>query len=66
MSASIAAASAASSQAQVQMAVAAKIAKMNAGAERSVVGLIEASQENLQAAVSATAPGVGGLVDISV
>jgi len=66
MSTSLAAVNAASSQAQVQMAVAAKIAKMNAGAERSVVQLLEASQQNLQAAVSSTGPGVGGLVDISV
>ncbi len=66
MSASLAAASAASNQAQVQMAVAAKIAKMNAGAERSVAQLLEASAENMKAVVSATAPGVGGQLDISV
>lgn len=66
MSASIAAAAAASSQAQVQMAVAAKIAKMNAGAERSVAQLLEASAENLKTVASATAPGVGGVVDVSV
>jgi hypothetical protein len=44
MSQSLAAISAATSQAQVQMAVAAKIAKMNAGAEQSVAALVEASQ----------------------
>ena len=66
MGPSLAAAAAASSQAQVQMAVAAKIAKMNAGAERSVAQLLEASAENMKAVVSNTAPGVGGVVDISV
>lgn len=65
MSASLAAAAAASSQAQVQMAVAAKIAKMNANAERSVVDLLSAAQQNLEKVVSATAPGVGGTLDIS-
>ena len=66
MSAFIAAAAAASNQAQVQMAVAAKIAKMNAGAERSVAQLLEASAKNMKAVVNNTAPGVGGVVDISV
>ncbi len=65
MSASLAAAAAASSQAQVQMAVAGKIAKMNAGAESAVADLLQASAENLKAVVSATAPGVGGSLDIS-
>ncbi len=66
MGPSLAAAAAASSQAQVQMAVAGKIAKMNAGAERSVAQLLEASAENMKAVVNNTAPGVGGVVDISV
>jgi len=66
MSASLASAAAASTQAQVQMAVAAKIAKMNAGAERSVVDLIESAQQNIQTVASSAGPGVGGVVDISV
>lgn len=66
MSQSLAAISAATSQAQVQMAVAAKIAKMNAGAEQSVAALVEASQQNLQKIVSTPPAGTGGVLDISV
>lgn len=66
MSGSIAAAAVASQQAQVQTAIAAKIAKFNAGAERSVADLLEAAQQNLETVVSATGAGVGGNLDISV
>ena len=66
MSQSLAAISAATSQAQVQMAVAAKIAKMNANAERSVATLVEAAQQNLNAITSTPPPGSGGVLDISV
>jgi hypothetical protein len=63
----IATAAAASSRAQVQMAVAAKFVKMNADSAQSVVQLIEAANANLQQVVnSATGPGVGESVDISV
>ena len=56
----------AANQARVQMALAAKLAKMNAGNEQSVVQLIEAANANLQEAVqSALASGVGGNLDIS-
>ncbi len=65
--ANIAAAAVASTQAQVQMAVAAKFVKMNADNAQSVVQLIEAANANLQQVVSsATGPGVGGSIDISV
>jgi hypothetical protein len=66
MSQSVAAISAATSQAQVQMAIAAKIAKMNAGAERSVATLVEAAQDNLQKIASTPPAGSGGVLDISV
>ena len=45
---SIAAAMLAANQARVQMALAAKFAKMNAGTAQSVVQLIEAANTNLQ------------------
>ena len=69
MSSSVAIASAAvaANQAQVQMALAAKLAKMNANNAQSVVQLIESANANLQdVAKSATAPGVGTTLDISV
>ena len=69
MSSSVAIASAAvaANQAQVQMALAAKLAKANADSAQSVVQLIEAANANLQSiAKSATAPGVGETLDISV
>ncbi len=68
MSSSVAIASAAvaANQAQVQMALAAKLAKMNANNAQSVVQLIEAANTNLQGVVkSATAPGVGTTLDIT-
>ena len=66
MSVSLATAAAATSQAKVQMAVAAKIAKMNAGAERAVADLLAASAENMKTLVSASGAGVGGQLDISI
>lgn len=66
MSASIAASVVASSQAQTQLAVAAKIAKMNASAEQSVVDLVTAAQQNIEAITSSTGPGQGALLDVSV
>lgn len=66
MSASIASAAAASSQAQVQVAIAAKIAKFNAASERSVVDLLNAAQQNIEAVTSAAPAGTGQLLDISV
>lgn len=63
---SLASAFAAQSQAKVQMAAAAKIAKMNVNAERAVADLVQASAQNLEKIVSSTAPGVGGNLDISV
>lgn len=65
--ANIAGATVAAKQAQVQMALAAKMAKMNAGNEQSVVQLIEAASANLQqAAKAAVPPGLGASVDIIV
>ncbi len=49
--------------AQLQMAVAAKMMKMNAQAQGAVVQVLEAAQENMKALVAA---GVGGNLDISV
>ena len=62
----IAAAAVAANQAQLQMALAAKIAKMNAQNAQSVVQLIESANANLQQVVkSAPGPGVGASLDIS-
>jgi hypothetical protein len=63
--ASIAAGLVAAKTAQTQMAIAAKMMKMNAEAAQSVVALIDASQANL-AQLASAAPGLGGNVDISV
>jgi hypothetical protein len=49
--------------AQLQMAVAAKMMKMNAEAQGAVVQVLEAAQENMKALVAA---GMGGNLDISV
>lgn len=49
--------------AQLQMAVAAKMMKMNAQAQGAVVQVLEAAQENMKALVAA---GIGGNLDISV
>lgn len=67
MSASnIAAAAAAGKQAEVQLAVAAKIAKQNNQAEAAVADLVEAANQNLQKLVSAAPAGTGQIVDIQV
>jgi hypothetical protein len=50
--------------AEVQMAVAAKMMKMNADAAQSIVQVIEAAQENLNRLANVAA-GIGGNVDIS-
>lgn len=50
--------------AEVQMAFAAKMLKMNADASKSIVQVIEAAQENLNRLANVAA-GVGGNVDIS-
>ena len=63
--ASIAAGLVAAKTAQTQMAIAAKMMKMNAEAAQSVVALIDASQANL-AQLASAGPGLGGNVDISV
>ena len=63
---SIASAAVAANQAQVQMALAAKLAKMNAENAQSVVTLIESANANLTEIVkSALEPGIGTSVDIS-
>jgi hypothetical protein len=63
--ASLAAGLAAARMGQVQLALAAKIMKMNAEAAQSVVQLIDASQANLER-LAAAAPGLGANLDISV
>ena len=49
--------------AQVQLAVAAKMLRMNAAAERSVVKIIDAAQQNAER-LAASASGIGGNLDI--
>jgi hypothetical protein len=51
--------------AEVQMAFAAKMLKMNADAAKSVVQVIEAAQQNLNRLANVAA-GTGGNLDISV
>ena len=64
--ASIAAAAVVANQAEVQLAVAAKIAKMNADSAASVVTLLESASANLEQVVKAALPpGVGATVDVS-
>lgn len=50
---------------RVQMAIAAKMLKMNADSEASVLQLLQAGQQNLEQ-LAATAPGVGQNLDITV
>lgn len=50
---------------QLQMAVAARLLRMNAQAEQSVVKLIEAAQQNVDRLAN-VAQGVGANLDISV
>jgi hypothetical protein len=52
-------------QGQVQIAVAARMARMNADMEASVAKLVEAGQQNLERLASVGA-GIGGNLDISV
>ena len=47
------------------MAAAAKMMKINADAQASVVKVLEAAQDNMKA-LAATAAGIGGNLDISV
>jgi hypothetical protein len=61
--AALATAFAGSHTAQLQIAVAAKMMKMNAEAQGAVVQILEAAQENMKALVAA---GMGGNLDISV
>jgi hypothetical protein len=51
--------------AEVQMAVAAKMLRMNADAAQSIVQVIEAAQQNIDRLANVAA-GVGGNLDISV
>ena len=50
---------------QVQMAAAARMMKLNADAQASIIQVIEAAQANMQT-VAATAAGIGENLDISV
>ena len=63
--AAIAASFVAAQAAQTQMALAAKMMKMNAESAQAVVKLIDASQANIERLVS-SAPGLGANLDISV
>ena len=62
---SLAAAMVGAQMSQVQMAVAAKMLRMNADAAASVVQVIDAAQQNLQSLANVAA-GVGQNVNISV
>ena len=64
-SVSLAAAMSGASAASTQMALAARMMRMNADAEASVAKLIDAAQQNLQQ-LADTAAGLGQNVDISV
>jgi hypothetical protein len=50
---------------KLQMAAAAKMMKMNADAQASIIQVLEAAQQNIET-VAATAAGIGGNLDISV
>jgi hypothetical protein len=63
--ASIAAAAVAAKAAEMQMAVAAKMLRMNADAASQVVNLIEAAQQNLDKLANVPA-GIGQNLDLSV
>jgi hypothetical protein len=62
--ASIAAAMVASQMSNVQMAVAAKMLRMNADNASSIVQVLDAAQKNLQSLAN-VAEGVGGSLNIS-
>ena len=64
-SVSVAAAMSGASAASTQLALAAKMMRMNADAEASVAKLIDAAQQNLQQLAGAAA-GLGQNLDISV
>lgn len=66
MSIDLASVAVAKKHAQVQLAVAAKLIKMNNNSEKAVGDLVKAANQNLQKIVSSTAPGVGANLDISV
>jgi hypothetical protein len=63
--AAIAAAAVAAKAAEMQMAVAAKMLRMNADAASQVVNLIEAAQQNLDKLADVPA-GIGQNLDLSV
>jgi hypothetical protein len=63
--AAIAAAAVAAKAAEMQMAVAAKMLRMNADAASQVVNLIEAAQQNLDKLANVPA-GIGQNLDLSV
>jgi hypothetical protein len=50
---------------QLQLAVAARMMKMNADADRSVVQLVDSAQKNFNSLAN-VASGIGGNLDISV
>lgn len=56
----------AAKQAETQMALAAKMAKMNLGQDEAMASLIEQAAANLDAIVAAAPPGTGLAVDIRV
>jgi hypothetical protein len=60
---SLASAYAGAQTAQLQMAAAAKMMKMNSDAQASVIQVLDAAQQNIKALVAA---GVGGNLDLSV
>jgi len=62
--ASIAAALVASQMGNVQMAVAAKLLRMNADNASAIVQVLDAAQKNLQSLAN-VAEGVGGILNIS-
>jgi hypothetical protein len=64
-SVSVAAAMSGASAASAQMALAAKMMRMNADAEASVAKLVDAAQQNLQQ-LAGVAAGLGQNLDISV
>lgn len=63
--ASLAAAFVAARAGQVQLAVAAKMMRMNADSAQSVVALLEAGQANIDRLANVAA-GIGGNLDVSV
>jgi len=64
-SADLASAFVSASAGQTQLAVAAKMLRMNADADQSVVKLLEAGQANIDKLAN-VASGIGGNLDVSV